>query len=365
MKLLPALLLFSLTASAQSVTRLAATKANDYGIAYSLPETTVKIVLNAEKTVKTPGVFYNYAERYLGVEAARRAIVRPSTTWTLTGAKIYADAQIPSGAQQYLMQFKGGQPIEVLLSQSGVPLSINSNEVAPKPVKIVVDEPTQLTPTPLESPQARYAVTEDMLQGSSLAKRAQFAADQIIQLRQSRQDYLTGQADQMPDGKALELILANLQAQEEALTAMFLGTTQYATDSELVSYIPSANGDAKDQVIGRLNPLTGFVGADDLSGAPIYLTVKTISRGKLPLDEKGQQKAFPKGGVPYAIAGTANFSVDFDGRQFDSKTMPVTQLGVVFGLDPAFFTDKKNPGYAIFDQLTGGLVQTGTYNPAK
>lgn len=353
-------LVSALGVAAQSVTKLAATKANNYGIAYSLPQTTINVILSAKKTVKTPGVFYNYAERYLGAEAARNAIARPSTTWQLTGAKIYAGAEIPAGAEQYLMQFKGGQPVFVVLSPMGNPLSINSEDIEATPAKPALPEATELTATPLDDPAARYAVTEDMLNSVSLAKRAQFAADQILQLRQSRQDYLTGQAEQMPDGQALTLILQNIQVQEEALTAMFLGTTQTATDAIEVTYVPKAEMTSADVVIARLNPLTGLVDADDLSGAPIVLNTKILNVGKLPLDDKGHVKTFPKGGVPYAIPGSARFSVNFNGKTIDSMTSDVAQLGVVFGLDPTFFSNKKTPGYAIFDPLTGALREAGT-----
>ncbi|MDE6228851.1 MAG: DUF4831 family protein [Muribaculaceae bacterium] len=350
----------SVSASAQNVTKLAATKANDYGVAYSLPQTTVKIILHARKTVRTPGVFYNYSERYLGPEAARQAIAKASTQWELTGAELFAGAEIPAGAEQYLMQFKGGQPVFVALAETGNPLTVNSDNVPAMPKAPTLPDDTPLTKTPLDDPAARYAVTEDMLQGSSLAKRAGFAADQIIQLRQSRQDYLTGQADQMPDGQALTLILQNIQAQEEALTAMFLGTTQTATASICITYVPQASMPAADVVIARLNATDGFVDADDLSGAPVYLNSSVIAKGKLPLDEKGREKAFPKGGVPYSIPGSARFAVDFDGRTVAAETFDVTQLGVVFGLDPSFFTNKKEPGYAIFNPLTGGLREVGT-----
>lgn len=350
----------ALGVAAQSVTKLAATKANDYGIAYSLPRTTVNVILTAQKTVKTPGVFYNYAERYLGAEVARTAIARPSTSWQLTGAKIYTGAEVPAGAEQYLMQFKGGQPVFVVLSPMGNPLAINSEDILKAPAAPAVPKATALTPTPLDDPAARYAVTEDMLNGLSLAKRAQFAADQIMQLRQSRQDYLTGQAEQMPDGQALNLILQNIQAQEEALTAMFLGTTQTATDAIAVSYVPEHTMTSGDVVIARLSALSGLVDANDLSGAPIMLNTKVLNVGKLPLDEKGRKKEFPKGGVPYVIPGSARFNVTFNGKALDSVTCDVAQLGVVFGLDPTFFTNKKAPGYAIFDPLTGALREAGT-----
>ncbi len=57
-------------ASAQSTQKLSASKANDYGIMYSLPATVLKITLEAERTECNPGEFYKYARRYLGTSDA-------------------------------------------------------------------------------------------------------------------------------------------------------------------------------------------------------------------------------------------------------------------------------------------------------
>ncbi|MDE6261942.1 MAG: DUF4831 family protein, partial [Muribaculaceae bacterium] len=38
------------------------------------------------------------------------------------------------------------------------------------------------------------------------------------------------------------------------------------------------------------------------------------------------------------------------------------QAGVIYGLDPSIFTDKKNPAYVIFDTTTGGIRELGTKN---
>lgn len=347
-----------MTAAGQNVTKLSATKANDYGISYSLPQTTFEITLEAEQTVKTPGEFYNYAERYLGIDAARKAVKTASTSWRLLSATVVAKGEIPAGAEQYLMQFKSGSPVYVMISPLGMPLTINAEDIPSEGAAPELPKARELSKSPLESKAARYAVTEEMLQSSSLAKRAQLAADQIMQLRQSRQDYITGQADNMPDGKALELILSNISQQEEALTAMFLGTVQTSTSVTTVSYTPTTQS-ADDVIIARLSQTKGFVAANDLSGAPISLNFDVKKRGEFPTDEKGVKKTFPKGGVPYCIPGSAAVSIDYEGKTFTRATFDVCQLGVVFGLEPTFFTNKKTPGYAVFDPKTGALREVG------
>lgn len=353
-------LLAASTAPAQTVTRLAATKANDYGLTYSLPRTVVNITLQARCVVEKPGEFYNYAERYLGAAAAANAVKAPSTRWSLIAAEMTPGSEVPSGAETYLMQFKSGNPVYVLVGKDGNPLAINTDQVQNQAVKPSKLAASPLTASPLDGQAARYAVTEDMLAGTSTARRARMAADQIMQLRQSRQDYLTGQAETMPDGKALEMILQNINAQEEALTAMFLGTVQERTDVTTVTYVPDAENSESDVVIARINAAKGFVGPDDLTGMPVYLQYEITDRGTLPLNEKGEKKAFPKGGVPYCIPGAADIRIEYDGSTVAGAGFSVAQLGVVFGLDPSFFTNKKEPGYATFNPLTGAITQMGT-----
>lgn len=358
-----ALMAAAVPAAAQTVTKLSATKANDYGLAYTLPRTEVTVTLQAECVIEKPGEFYNYAERYLGAAAARKAVKTPSTRWTLSAAEVSIGGRTESGAEEYLMQFKSGAPVYVLVSDRGTPLAINAEAPEfdePEPSRLA---PRGLSASPLEGTAARYAVTEDMLASHSTAKRAQLAADQIMQLRQSRQDYLTGQADNMPDGKALEMILANINAQEEALTAMFIGTVQTRAAVTEVTYNPAEQSES-DVVIARISATKGFVDADDLSGAPVCLQYRVTDRGSLPKTEKGEPKKFPKGGIPYCIPGAASLTIDFNGKDFASKEFNVAQLGVVFGLDPSFFSNKKEPGYVVFDPLTGGIREMGT-NPAK
>lgn len=357
--LLAATLLTANAASGQSVSKLAVTKADEYGLSYSLPQTAVDITLQAKCVTRKPGEFYNYAERYLGREAASKAVKEASVDWTVTGAEMSVRGYVPQGAEQYLMQFKGGNAVFVMLSDEGTPLAINTESVQEPTVAATRLNASPLTLSPLDGVAVRHAMTEDMVAGSSVAKRAQLAADQIMQLRQSRQDYLTGQAETMPDGKALEMILANINAQEEALTAMFLGTVQTRTDVTTVTYIPGANSKG-DVVIARLNPRKGFVDADDLSGAPVYLQYAVTRRGELPVTDKGEVKKFPKGGIPYCIPGNAAIALEYDGKTLLKQDLSVAQLGVVFGLDPAFFTGKKDTGYATFDPITGALRQLGT-----
>ena len=171
-----------------------------------------------------------------------------------------------------------------------------------------------------------------------------------------RSDLMSGQADNPPaDGAAMKLVLDNIAAQEAALTAMFAGTTSTRTVVRRYTVVPDST-DITGRVIARLSAVDGLLEPDNLAGSPVTLDFRVLEKGALPVDEKGQVKTFPKGGVAYRIPGRAQVSVSADGSNVASENFELAQLGVVFGLNPALFTDKKAPYGAVFSPDTGALI---------
>lgn len=344
-------------AAAQTTQKLTATKASEYGLIYNLPLTGLEVTLAAEKTVRTPGEFCQYARKYLNADP----ILTPSVSWRITDAVITPTA-IPDDASRYLVTLKGGNGTYIMVSAEGFPLSINDDGYEPDDATRQLPAPVDLSPSILESAEARQAVTPEMIQSRSSAKRAELAAAKIYELRTVRNEIISGQADAMPaDGDAMKTALARIDRQEEALTAMFLGTVQTSVEVRTYQAILPDTPDAPARsVVARLSALDGLVSPDDLSGAPVYLTVTPTSRGTLPLNDKGVEKSFPKGGIAYRIPGTATAELTFDGSRIAEAEFDVAQYGVVFGLDPGMFTDRKAPSYLHFRPLTGAILELGT-----
>ena len=343
-----------LPAAAQTTQKLTATKANEYGLIYSLPVTELDITIEAEHTRRTPGEFYNYSRRHLGLDGA---ITTPSNTVTVKSVTITTRG-VADSDNRWLVQFKSGSTPYMLLTSDGLPLAVNTETVA----EIDLPElPEAIAPQPtiLETDAARQAMTQDMIRSSSTSKRAELAAQRIFELRDTRSDLLSGQADNAPaDGQAMQLVLDNLSRQEAALTAMFTGTTQTWTSVETVSVRPDSLGLA-DEVIARLSPVDGILMPDNLAGAPITLSIDIIEQGTLPVNDKGEVKRFPKGGLAYNIPGRARVTVKYDGRTIASTEVSLAQLGVTFGLDPSLFTDKKAPSKLQLAPATGAVLLLG------
>ena len=339
-------------AQIEAFQKLIAGKHNDYGILYSLPNTHLRIEVEAEQTVKKKGEFFNYAQKYLGTA---NVITEDSQSWTLKSVKVTSYGT-PTDKKQYIMSFKAGSAPFLVVDKNGMPLAINTTNVVTE--THVPTESTPLTTSVLNDNAYTTALSGELLASGSLARRAEIAANTIYKIRESRTNFAIGEADQMPpDGESLKLVLNELNKQEEALMALFLGTTQTATAVKTFDYIPADSLDR--EVLMRISNINGITSKDDYSGEPLYIKVTTLKKGYIPLDEKGLEKKLPKGAVMYNIPGKAKVEISYEGKKWFEGTFDIAQLGVDFGLDPAIFTDKKNPSYVKFHPTTGGIHELG------
>lgn len=348
------LMVCSMIATAQTTQKLSANKSNEYGLLYTLPATEIDVTIEAQRTVKTPGEFYQYAKKYLQIDP----ITERSERWELKSVTI-SSRGVSDAKERYVVQFKAGSVPFMIINDQNMPLSINTEkkyEIA----AVKVPEAVAAQPTVLDGDDARRAMTEEMVKSTSTPKRAELAAARIMEIRQNRNEVVSGQADAMPtDGTAMKLALETMDGQEAALTAMFAGVQQTNTEVATFTIVPDSI-DNQRIVVARLSTLDGIVDADNLAGAPIYLNIKVTERGSMPVNEKGIVKTFPKGGLAYRIPGRATVSAEYDGRTVASTQMQLTQAGVVFGLDPGLFVDKKAPAAAVFNPATGAIVELST-----
>ena len=333
---------------AQDMVKLVPDKFNEYALNYYLPYTVADIEFVATKTVCKAGPYYKYAKKYLGVTDI---VTEDSETWAIERV-----CMVPRGIadteNRYQLTFKSGQTPYIYVNPDGLIYSINAEpEIADLSCPPVApDEP--------DSIDVSKVFSEELLMSGSIAKMAEVAAKQIYRIRESRLDLLTGDVDKMPaDGDSFKLIIAQLDAQEAALTALFLGTKSVERVVKRIEYCPE--GDVESEILFRFSDFLGFVDADDLSGAPVSISVTVTEKGEYPVDNKGNIVELPKKALAYTIPGKAVIAISYDGRTYVEEELPIAQLGVVYGLDSSWFVDKKAPANAVFDATTGALLRLG------
>lgn len=206
----------------------------------SAKETTRVVVrLKIKCTISQPGMFAEYAERYLGV---KDAVKTQSTEYTLKEMTLFEQATAPEAEKHKL-----DTAIHFNLSCLG----------------------------------------EEALAATSIPKMAERAAKQIYQLREARTALITGDMNVLPDGQALKTMLKHIEREERELVSLFIG--KKATYTFYKDIIITPDKDLDNEVIARFSRLEGIVDADDYVGEPIYMTLKG-KRVKAPELTPRQQK---------------------------------------------------------------------------
>ena len=338
------------TASAQTkVIKTTASKSNDYGIEYFLPKTVLKVHIEYSKITQKAGEYARYAEKQLGIKAPD--ITEEDQVFYALDQISVTPIGVPNRDASYLVELKSKTTAPfVYLTEDGLICTINA-EYSPEKAT----SPTATKSQTVQKTDPQTIFTEEYLRAGSKSKMAEILSKQIFKIRESRNDILTGEADNVPrDGEGIRLVLANLEAQEKALVEMFTGTS--ATEKMTAVFELEPQGNIEKQVLFRFSKYAGVVDSDDLSGSPVYINVKkTDDPVEEPVDPK--RKAKEPQSIVYNIPGKARVEIYYGtNRMFDGEQQ-IVQFGKTQILTPSLFEDKKAPVQVYFYPHTGAIKQ--------
>lgn len=342
-------LLLSVPLLAQTkVVKKNAVKANNFGITYSLPKTSLVVDAEVIKTTCKAGPYYQYAEKYLGVKDA----VTEDKVYYELGKINLINKGLPDPDNTYIVEFKAGTVAPyAYLTEDGRLCSINA-EYTPD------NSETEALKKKAEQPQTTDAsvFSEELLMAGSTAKQAEVAAKQIYRIRESRLNILTGEADNLPpDGEAMKLVIKQLEDQEKALTNLFTGILTKETQHYEVDIIP--HDDLNKEVLFRFSTQLGILDSDDLGGAPVYMNLKATERAQILDAKEAEKKEKALKGIIYNIPGKASIEILMNKKSLYKGEAQITQFGSREGLAPVMFEDKKAPVKVYFYPETGAIKQ--------
>ena len=135
-------LLPAVSMQAQQTVRMNAIKANDYGVIYSLPKTSLVVTLKVKKTVYNRGEFYQFAQRYLSIDP----ITGSRTEFTLEDVMV-TNRGVADKDNSFMVIFRPNSIAPyVHLTQDGLISTINTDPESEKTPSFDVPEPS---PAPL------------------------------------------------------------------------------------------------------------------------------------------------------------------------------------------------------------------------
>ena len=315
------------------------------GVTYYLPRTVFRVTVIAEKTTTRPGDFHKYADRYLRLQ---NVPTEESVKWNLKSITFEPYGK-PDKNKAYSIKIKSKTVAPLVgLSRDGLLLSINcdANE------SFLPDLPKPQKGQAPENP--RSYMTQEILAAGSTAKMAELCAQEIYDIRDSKNALIRGEAENTPkDGAQLKLMLDQLDKQASVLESLFSGTTQ--TDTEVFSIFYDPQQETSRDVLFRFSGKLGVLDADNLAGEPVIASIKVLETipTTVPSEEAAKKRAKMDHGVYYNIPARAKINVTYNGQEFVNMETPIAQFGIVDILSNTLF-DKKTNTQVTFFQTTGG-----------
>ena len=317
---------------------------HEAAVVYYMPKTELVVRLDYEIVEQTPGVFYQYAKRYLGAE---EVITEASTQYNLLQVSSCTEAKADLERAYKVTAQKGLKNQSLTLTEDGRLLGYNiGGGIEDSPLS-----PADSSPH-LEEQAKLMPLLEEQFMAGSVAKMAEGAAKQIYRLRETRLNLLAGDMEHVPaDGMAMQLVLDEINKQEQALVELFVGTRVVKHGSHTLRYLPEES--VEKEVICRLSQHTGIVDKNDLSGEPIYLTVEATKQAlRMQMMEEGKVPTLSQ--LYYNLPGNAVIRIEHKGKVMNESEFPVAQWGVAIPLSAELFT-KTAPVIRINPQ-TGNIL---------
>jgi len=314
------------------------------GLIYTLPKTVIVVEVETRKIQETPGIYFPYAERYLGLSNVCQT---ENTHYEIVGVRLTTKA-IPDLQNAYLISSgKGKTAPSIELTPEGFLKSIGHSDA----FKNMEKTEKNLTPNCTEDFQSQESsvVSLEMQQATSTSKMAELAAAQLFNLRDARINLLTMDSDKNPaDGRSYEIVLSELNRMEKYYRELFTGKRIENIQKTTFEYDPQKNG---EEILFRFSQLKGIVDKNDLGGNPIFINLQKKIGTMADIAKSSENSDKAEYSVYYRIPGKAMIKVTDGNNILCNQETPVAQFGKVLSLPSGAV------GSAEFCPMTGAIMQ--------
>ena len=316
------------------------------GLIYSLPKTILVVEVETRKIQETPGIYYPYAERYLGIANVCQT---EALRYEIVDVRLYAKA-VPDLQNAYVISTGKSKEVPAIeLTPEGFLKSIGQPDGLQKMNTDKAEKAVKPSCTENYQSQESSIVTQEMQQATSTAKMAELAAAQLFSIRDTRINLLTMDLDKIPaDGRSYEIVLSELNRMEKYYRELFTGKQVETTQKATFEYDPQKNG---EEILFRFSQLIGVVDKTNLGGNPVFInlqkvvgTMADIAKSPTGNDKKGF-------GLYYRMPGKAQIKITDGSTVLCSQEIPVAQFGKVMSLPIGTIRS------ADFCPMTGSLLR--------
>jgi len=336
------------------------------GMVYALPKTNLRVKVESQLTVVIPGPYSQFALKYLGIT---NVPVVPLNQWAISGIEVFSSFQPDMQALFVIEPIKDFNIDFLSLTNNGLIIPVGSaffqsHEQSVKPLPLTVgqegfhdlsyspfiasERTTHYTRSFQDSAFVRVPVHKTIVVEKSLEDKAREAADFIFSLRKRRLELLSGDADFVAEGKAVETVLKEINRLEEEYLTLFVGKRFANSTFHWFDFAPTSKEEAST-ILFRFSPSRGVLPSSDLSGSPVLISA-TIKTDWHNLDiinqlsiEKGAQRT---DAVYYRLPVPSVVKINDSQSEFFSQELTFYQFGPLVRMPARFLI--TNQGRVIF-----------------
>lgn len=313
-------------------------------VVYYSPKTTVVLDLIYTIEKEEPGIYAQYAESLIG---ATDAVRTSKTTYSLKDVHITTTTS-PDYSRAHKVVMEKEVPLLLSLNEKGILKGYNvpASELTPAPRKqntLPKNEPRPRMPRVKVAP-----LPEEVLTAANPLAQANAVAKQIFHLRETRMYLLNGEVEHSPaDGKAMELVLAELDKQERALTELFIGKRSKKTEHKKVEFAPE-----EKKCILYFSEENGFTTEENLEANTVVVSANLHPQQFTNNPEKKKKDAVSQ--IVYNLPGSGEIKVLYKGKELTRRTVTIAQIGVNIPLPKELF--KGGLPKIVFNEKTGNII---------
>ena len=321
---------------------------DELALVYYMPQTQLVFDIEYEEIILHKGPFADYAHQYLG---ATEIITEDACSFKLTGVKSHSKS-VADLTRAYKVIAENGLEMQLLdLTPKGMLYGYNVPMACNPPCHHKPAHPMQTPPMPpMQKPLPVMPLLEENIVGKSVAQQAQGAAKMIYRIRENRMYLLGGEVDNVPaDGKAMELLLNEMDRQERQLVSLFIGSRDVIKHKKTITYTPVKTEEVELCLFSEKD------GVVSEGGEPVTLQLiaHRQTRGAARSDKKDKKAPQPSQ-IYYNLPGSANYKVVYLNETMAERNVVIAQFGVSVPLAKELFTQKPLP-QIYFDPESGNV----------
>lgn len=304
-------------------------------IVYSLPQTVLRLEVEAEIEQFHAGPYSRFAMKYLGIEAG----TEDKTSAKVSNVRLISFTEADQSQRFVITPAQGSRSFLELTSQGliskGCATELDTRWVFPAVRKgdfsnkgvasnLTSESATLYKNVKKESSYNIVAVSQQMVVEKSLDTRAKEAADMIVSIRKKKFQILTGDTDASYSGEALGAAIKELSRMENDYLQMFIGYSDYQTQKMNYDILPSPGNEKHKYIAFRVSDNEGLVPADNVSGKPYILELTPE-----PVTEPQNTVKNAKGNIAYyRIPAVCTVKLIGGAKVLLQSRVPVYQLGI-------------------------------------